>query len=105
MGKAIAGCLEVMASIAAIPGLLVALNILRPFPSPTLPALTVSPASIKAETDWSVGPPQFTFPGKSAYACNAALTASGQGRLQWAGNREPHSPPNRGYWSQGSPSP
>lgn len=68
MGKALVGCLGVLASIAAILGLLVALNILHPFASPTSPTLTVSPASIKAGTDCHIESPRFTPLGKR-YMC------------------------------------
>lgn len=97
MGKALVGCLGVLASIAAILGLLVAFNILHPFASPTSPTLTISPSSIKAETNCHVESPRFTPPGKTEYVCNVALTASGQSSLKWSASG------GEGYGAQFNP--
>jgi len=97
MGKKIAGFLGVLASIAGILGLLVALNIIQPFPghptptpppgitptpeiTPTPPTLIVSSLSIKAKTDCSFYSNSFV----STYTCYEALSLSGKGSLNWA---------------------
>jgi hypothetical protein len=84
MGKALGGFLATLASIAAILGLLVVLGIVHPFPSP--PILIVSPSSIKAETDChhrsgDTAPSPIVH---AIYDCQVALSASGQGGLNWA---------------------
>lgn len=80
MRKAVLGCLGVLGTIATILALLVALNIIHPFPSPNSPTLTVSPSSIKAETDCRV----VSHSISATDYCQVALSLSGQGSLNWA---------------------
>lgn len=97
MGKALVGCLGVLAAIATILALLVSLNVIHPFSSPTPPTLIVSPSSIKAETC----PHSSSTIGSSivhtVYDCKVALSVAGQGNLQWAASG------GQGYVTQFTP--
>ncbi len=104
MGKRIAGCLGVLASIAGILGLLVALNIIHPFssplptPTPSItptpritpipPTLTVPKMRLNAQNTADcpsrnyVGPS--SIPSYTIYTCYEFLNNSGQGSLWWS---------------------